>query len=144
VVTKQCRQGLGFVPKDAVFANWNRYNDKCKSINMTTAVDAIYGHEGMGAHGGQGHESLARGVASDGSHDPYAAIEKLVFPDSASLESVVHSIVVPIAVEITDRSDDSTSTAPGYPAPNGNYPGGPMWFWSSSTNDYFLGQIQAF
>jgi hypothetical protein len=135
-VPKQCRQALGFAAKDAVFANFNQYNDKCKAISMTFFIDALWGHEGFGYNGGQGHESLARTAAAEPQNDPYTAIETLVFSDSASLESVVHSKVVPIAVDITQRSDD--------PHPTGNYPSGPMWFWDGGSSAFLLYTINGF
>jgi hypothetical protein len=133
---KHCRQALGFPINATPFANFNQYNDKCQGISMTAFVDAVWGHEGFGHNGGQGHESLARTAAAEPQNDPYTAIEPLVFPDSASLENVVFSKVVPIAVDITQRAAD--------PNPTGNYPGGPMWFWDSGTSLFTLYQILGF
>jgi hypothetical protein len=103
---------------------------------MTAFVDAVWGHEGFGYNGGQGHESLARTAAAEPQNDPYTAIEPLVFADSASLESVVASKVVPIAVDITQRSDN--------PNPTGNYPAGPIWFWDGGAGAFLLFQINGF
>lgn len=128
-VPKKCRNGLGFGAKDPVFANYNQYNAKCENIDMNTFVAALLGHEGFGYNSGQGHESLARAAATEPQNDPYAAVERLVYADSASLESQVRSNVIPIAVEITLRADDSPSTGSTSSAPANNYSGGPMWFW---------------
>lgn len=130
--TNQCRNALGFGPKAAVSANWNRYSNKCKGINTPGFVSAVLGHEGFGYGGGVGHEGLARATAGDGAHDPHRAIDPLVYPDAATLDGAVTVLLSPIANEIDERSDDSTNTAPGYPAPHGNYPGGTVWQWVNS------------
>jgi hypothetical protein len=120
-------------PKDAVYANWNRYSGKCKGINMAAFVSGVLGHEGLGYAGGVGHEGLARATAGDGSHDPHRAIDPLIYPDAATLDGAVNVLVGPIANEIDERSDDdSLNTAPGYTAPHGNYPGGTVWQWLTS------------
>lgn len=135
-VKKACRQALGFGPNVAVFANFYEYNDKCANISMSVFVDAVWGHEGFGYNGGQGHESLARTAAAEPQNDPYTAIEALVYADSASLESVVRSKVVPIAFDVTQRSDD--------PLPTGNRSAGPIWFWDSGPAIYSQYNINGF
>lgn len=135
-IPKQCRQALGFGPKDPVFANFNLYNDKCKKLSMTVFVGALYGHEGLGYGGGQGHESLARTAASETQNDPYAALEKLVFADSTSLELEADSRVAVIGEDITVRAAD--------PNPTGNYSTGPMWFWDAGSSSFVLTTISGF
>lgn len=129
-VPKKCKQALGFGPKDTASANFHMYNDKCQGINMAAFVDAVLGHEGLGFNGGVGHESLARQAASDPANDPYASTDTLVRPDSAALAGEVWLTLTAIAEDLSNRADDSTNTGPTTAVPNGNFSGGPIWFWS--------------
>ncbi|HET8836180.1 MAG TPA: hypothetical protein VFN08_15730 [Gemmatimonadales bacterium] len=136
--TKQCRQALGFGPKDAVSANWARYSGKCQGVNMPAFVSGALGHEGMGYGGGVGHESLARAVASDGAHDPNAAVENQVFPDFLALDGAINQKLLGLAADIDDRADDDPLSGQGFPVPHGNWPAGgstngTVWNWNGST-----------
>jgi hypothetical protein len=135
-VPKKCRQGLGFGPKDIVVANFNRYNDKCQRINMTLFVDAVYGHEGFGYGGGQGHESLARTAAAEPKNDPYLAIETLVSTESTAMKDEADRRIARIGQDILNRSKD--------PLPSGNYAAGPIWFWDAGAMLFLQYPINAF
>lgn len=129
-VPKKCRQGLGFGPKDSVFANFHRYNLECQNLDMEGFVAAVWGHEGFGHGGGAGHESLARAAASQTGNDPHKAVDALVTADSVRLDERVLAAVGPIAIDITTRADDNPGSGPTTAVPSGNFPGGLLWFWA--------------
>lgn len=103
---------------------------------MVAFVDAIYGHEGFGYNGGQGHESLAQAAAAESQNDPYAGIERLVYTDATSLGHEVDLTVYEISQDITQRAAD--------PNPAGNWPGGPIWYWGAASSSYILYNINGF
>jgi hypothetical protein len=132
--TNQCRNALGFGPKAAVTANWNRYSNKCKGVNTPGFVGAVLGHEGMGyGASGKGHEGMGRAVAGDGVHDPHKAVDPLVYPNAGALFTAVDQVVQPLANEIDARSDDNPNTEPQFGVPSNNWPSGQtVWLWSGT------------
>lgn len=112
---------------------------------MAALLAGVLAHEGMGTvNGGNGHEGLARAAAAEQGNDPYVEHFGIVEPDSAKVVARVQTTAVDIGFRLNHRSDDSTTTAPSYPVPSGNWPGGPYWTWQQSLGSRKGSRINGF
>lgn len=110
------------------------FNGQCKGVDVNAFLTAAWGHEGFGANGGTGHESLAHSLAAQRDFDPYALVEDAFYlNDEATLRAIVEGSVWGLNQELSNRAADKPHTVV-----TGNYPGGAqIWLWDG-VKEYIL------
>jgi hypothetical protein len=100
----ECRAGMGLQPADPVNVYFHRFNSLCKGVDMSAFIVAAWGHEGFGANGGTGHESLAHSLASQRDSDPRALVEDAFAMDEATLHAIIQGAVWGLNSTLSNKS----------------------------------------
>ena len=71
---KQACKKLG---SSVTSVNFFTFNDKCKNINVTTFLNALWAHEGFGLNNNNGHEAQGRIAAALPGNNVHALVERV-------------------------------------------------------------------